>query len=227
MLLVIVIYATTLLLVGLFATPNNYDSMTYHLARIAHWQQDQSIAFYGTNIPRQNFMSPWAEWLMFQLILLQGDDQLVNLVQGFSYIGCMIAASLITELLGGTRRDAIFAAFFIATLPAATFEATSTQNDLVMSFWLLCCVYACLKLWSQPGWLGASFRREPRPWHSHQNRCHDLWPASLSLGGVGLDPPRSSEKPRASGPDRRHRPHPERRPFHPQFPHHRPPHGPR
>jgi len=156
MLLVIVIFTTTLLLIGLFATPNNYDSMTYHLARVAHWQQDQSIAFYGTNIPRQNFMPPWAEWLMFHLILLQGDDHLVNLVQGFSYIGCMIAASLITELLGGTRRDGIFAAFFVATLPAATFEATSTQNDLVMSFWLLCCVYACVKLWSRPDWLGAS-----------------------------------------------------------------------
>lgn len=154
MLLAIAVFSIVLLLVGLFATPNNYDSMTYHLARVAHWRQDQSISFYGTNIPRQNYMPPWAEWVMLQLTLLQGDDQLVNIVQWMSYVGCMIGVYLITGLLGGSRRARIISAFFMATLPGATFEATSTQNDLVMSFWLICTVYGCIKLSLRPSWLG-------------------------------------------------------------------------
>jgi hypothetical protein len=149
----IMVFTLALLLVGLVATPNNYDSMTYHLARVAHWAQDQSISFYGTNIPRQNFMPPWAEWVMLQLTLLEGDDRLVNLVQGSCYVGCMLGAAVITERLGGSRRDGIIAAFFVATLPEATFEATSTQNDLVMSFWLICAVYGCVKLSRNADWL--------------------------------------------------------------------------
>jgi hypothetical protein len=152
MILIIALFAFTLGLVALVATPNNYDSMTYHLARMGHWMQNQSIAFYGTNIARQNFMPPWAEWAMLQLTLLQGNDRLVNLVQWLSYCGCMIGASVITELLGGSRRDGVIAAFFVGTLPGAVFESTSTQNDLVLSFWLICCVYACMKLSLQPGW---------------------------------------------------------------------------
>ncbi len=152
MILVIVAYALVLFAVALWATPNNYDSMTYHLARVAHWQQAHSINFYATNNPRQNYMPPWAEWAFFQLVLLQGDDRLVNLIQWLCYCGCLIGASLITELLGGSRRDGIIAAFFVGTMPAAIFEATSTQNDLVMSFWLMCIVYGCIKLSRDSGY---------------------------------------------------------------------------
>jgi hypothetical protein len=152
LLLVLAIFTSTLLAVAIVATPNNYDSMTYHLARMAHWMQEQTIAFYGTNNARQNFMPPLAEWTMLHLTLLQGDNRLVNLVQWFSYGGCILGTSLITELLGGSRRDGIIAAFFVATLSGAIFESTSTQNDLVMSFWLVCAVYGCIKLSLQPGW---------------------------------------------------------------------------
>ncbi len=147
-------FVLVLFFVGLFAVPNNFDSMTYHLARVAQWRQNHSIAFYGTENSRQNCMPPWAEWTMLQLTLLQGSDRLVNLVQWLSFIGCMIGASLITERLGGSRRDAIIAAFFVATLPGAIYESTSTQNDLVMSFWLICAAYGCVKATAEAGWTG-------------------------------------------------------------------------
>ncbi len=146
MLIAIFCFTAVLLFVAILAAPNNYDSMTYHLARVGHWVQDQSIAFYGTSIPRQNYMPPWSSWAMLQLVLLQGDDRLVNLVQWLSYSGCILGASLVTERLGGTRRLGILAAFFVASLPMAIFESTTTQNDLVMSFWLICVVYACIQL---------------------------------------------------------------------------------
>jgi hypothetical protein len=38
------------LVTALLAPPNNWDSMTYHMARVAHWKQNRSVDFYPTNI---------------------------------------------------------------------------------------------------------------------------------------------------------------------------------
>lgn len=44
--------------------PNTYDSMTYHMARVAHWMQNESVGYYLTHIGRQNQMGPGAEYLI-------------------------------------------------------------------------------------------------------------------------------------------------------------------
>ena len=38
---------------ALSSVPNTWDSMTYHLPRIEHWLQNQSLGFYPTSITRQ------------------------------------------------------------------------------------------------------------------------------------------------------------------------------
>src|SRR5262245_34735719 len=38
------------LAVALAAAPNNFDSMTYHLGRVAHWMQNHDVRPYPTNI---------------------------------------------------------------------------------------------------------------------------------------------------------------------------------
>ncbi|HSO12589.1 MAG TPA: hypothetical protein VLT51_09455, partial [Anaerolineales bacterium] len=40
------------------AAPNTWDSMTYHLSRVMHWEQNQSLAFYPTSISRQLYLGP-------------------------------------------------------------------------------------------------------------------------------------------------------------------------
>src|SRR5580765_7656827 len=47
--------------VALFAVPTTWDSMSYHLARVAHWAQNHTVAFYPTHIVRQLYQPPWAE----------------------------------------------------------------------------------------------------------------------------------------------------------------------
>lgn len=39
-------------MLALFAVPTTGDSMTYHLARVAHWVQDHTVAFYPTQFVR-------------------------------------------------------------------------------------------------------------------------------------------------------------------------------
>ena len=47
---------------GLWAYPNNWDSMTYHLTRVEHWMQRQTVIHYATNNVRQVSQPPLAEY---------------------------------------------------------------------------------------------------------------------------------------------------------------------
>jgi len=69
------------LLVALIAPPNNWDSMTYHMARVMYWMQHQSVAHYPTHNPRQLDSPPWSSFAIMHLQLLSGGDRFANLVQ--------------------------------------------------------------------------------------------------------------------------------------------------
>ena len=152
MALVIYGFATVLGLVAAYAIPNNWDSMGYHLARVAYWRQYSSISFFATNNPRQNNMGPFAEWAILQLSYLQGHIVLANTIQWVSYLGCILTVSEMCRLMGGNPRERMITAFFCATLFMAILQATSTQNDLVESFWLALTAYGCVRSIVIPSW---------------------------------------------------------------------------
>lgn len=145
----------TLGLIALVAAPNTWDSMTYHLSRVMHWQQDRSVLDYPTNIERQLFELPGAEFIVLQFQLLVGSDQAANLVQWFSMVGSVLGVSLIAQQLGASRRGQIIAALVVATLPMGILQATSTQTDYTVAFWLVCLVSFLLAFQSQPHWTNA------------------------------------------------------------------------
>ncbi len=122
------------------APPNTYDSMAYHMARVAHWAADGTVANYPTNILRQLYEAPWSEWAILQLQVLSGGDQLANLVQWSSMVGCVVGVSLIAQQLGSLLRGQVLAAIVVATLPMGILQASSTQTDYVVAFWLVCSV---------------------------------------------------------------------------------------
>lgn len=127
-------------LIALAAPPNTWDSMTYHMGRVAHWAQNGSVAHFATHIPRQLQYPPWAEFAILQLQVLSGGDRLANLVQWGAYVGCIVGVGLIAALLGADRGGQVLAGVVAATLPMALLQASSTQNDLVVSLWLVCLV---------------------------------------------------------------------------------------
>lgn len=137
-------------LIALLASPNNWDSMTYHLPRIMHWQQNNSIGFYDTSVTRQLYSSPGAEYLILYLQLLAGGDRLANFIQWFALLGSLFVIWNITKQLGGNYYSRVFAVLFTASIPMAILQATSTQTDLIASFWILCSVYLILKMIKDP-----------------------------------------------------------------------------
>ena len=137
--------------IAMLAPPNNWDSMTYHMPRVAHWSQNGSVAHYPTHILRQLWLGPWAEFAIMHLYLLAGGDRLANLVQWLAFAGCAVGVAVVTGELGGGRQARGLAAVACATLPMAIAQASSTQNDLVASFWLLSLGYWVLRFRAAPG----------------------------------------------------------------------------
>ena len=126
------------LFVALKAPVQTYDSLSYHMSRVAHWAQNRSVAIYTTGIERQNMMGPFAEYAVLHLYVLQGGDLPVNLVDWLAYLGCILGAAFVAGRLGSGARGRLIAAAFAAGLPMAIAQASSTMTDLVVAFWILC-----------------------------------------------------------------------------------------
>ena len=145
-----------LALMGLLAVtawhyaPNNWDSMTYHLARIVHWQQQNSVTFYATHIDRQIQLQPGAEFILLHMQILSGGDQFANLLQWVALLFGSLNISWIARKFGANGKGQVFAAIFCWTLPMAILQASSTQNDLVVSAWLSAFIALSLELMDEP-----------------------------------------------------------------------------
>jgi hypothetical protein len=144
LLLVLLLFITTLFLVARIAPPNTNDSLSYHMSRVMHWIQNQDLSHYPTTIDRQLWMPPLAEMAVMQLYLFKGDDGLSNLVQWFSMGASLVVASLVARRLGADNTGQLFAALFCATLPMGILQATSTQTDYATAIWLVALAYYAL-----------------------------------------------------------------------------------
>lgn len=144
LLLAIVSIITLVGVIAIVAPPNTWDSMTYHMSRVVHWIQNGSVAFYPTyNLP-QLFHPPFAEYAIAHLQILSGTDRYANLIQWLAMIGSAIAVSAIAQELKADGKGQVFAAVFAVTIPMGILQASSTQNDYAVSFYILCLAYFVL-----------------------------------------------------------------------------------
>jgi len=127
------------------APPNTYDSLTYHMSRVAHWAQEKGVVPYASGVLRQNYMSPGSEMLILHTYILTQSDRFANLVQWFAMIISLIAISQITADLGAKTRGQLLAVLFAATLPMGIAQASSTMTDYVTAAWVILAVCAVMK----------------------------------------------------------------------------------
>ena len=146
-----VAYLVVLLLctgtIAWIAPPNTFDSMTYHMSRVMHWRQNETVAFYPTSILRQLFSAPWAEYAILHTMILSGTDRFANFVQWFCMLSSLIVVSGVAKELGANRRGQLLASVVCATIPMGILQSTSTQNDYVVSLWVLCVAWLALRLY--------------------------------------------------------------------------------
>lgn len=118
--------------------PQTSDSLNYHMSRVAHWAQNQSVAHYPTDIEVQNSRSPGAEYLSLQYYVVLQGDRAVNFVQWYAMLGSLIGVYFLAGLVGASRRGQLAAAGFAASLPMGIVQASNTMTDYVAAFWLVC-----------------------------------------------------------------------------------------
>lgn len=138
--------AALLLAIAAVAPANTIDSLRYHLPRIAHWLQDGSLNHYAASYHNQLWSPPWSELAILHLMALWGGDRLANLVQWSTMVGSALAISAIAREIGASRRGQLLSAVFGLTAPMAVLQATSTQTDYVVGFWILTTVLLLLRL---------------------------------------------------------------------------------
>lgn len=130
---------------AVLTVPYNWDSMTYHLARIAYWRQNQSVAHYATNIVRQITSPVLAEFVNLHVyVLMNGNDIFLQLLQCFSYITNAVFIYGIAHKLGVKNRLCALAGILFMTMPIAFGESLTTQVDHYSAMWLFFYVYILL-----------------------------------------------------------------------------------
>jgi 4-amino-4-deoxy-L-arabinose transferase-like glycosyltransferase len=133
------------LLLCLTLPPNNWDSLTYHLARTAAWYQHGGV-YWIPNAPteRQNAFPAGAELAVLWSFVAGRSDRVAALPQ-FLAQGAAIAATYgIAVRIGATRSGAAFAALLVPTLAIVALESTTTQNDLVAASFVATAAYFVL-----------------------------------------------------------------------------------
>jgi len=121
------------------APVQTWDSLTYHMSRVAHWAQNASLRPFATGIERQLYMPPGAEIAYLQAYVLGGGDRWVNLVNWMAWVCAAVAASFVAGRLRAPRTTQLAAAALVISLPMAVIQASNTMTDLLVGLWLLAC----------------------------------------------------------------------------------------
>ncbi len=140
------IFLLFLFAIAILQAPNNWDSMTYHLPKVLHWIAHKNVDHYATHIGRQVALNPMAEYFILHTFLLTANDYFANTVQCWAMVGVVVLSSLIAQHLGASFRGQLLAGFLTLSVPIAVLEATSTQNDLVLTYFVLASIWAFGKL---------------------------------------------------------------------------------
>ena len=125
------------LVLAIAVAPNNFDSMTYHLSRAAYWLQFHTIEQFPGATVRQGTFPPNAEILTGWTMLLTKGDRFTQVIQWAAMLGAALSVYCWARVLAWERQAAVFAALVFATVPQVVMQSTSTQNDLVVTAFLL------------------------------------------------------------------------------------------
>lgn len=139
------IYAAVMVVCALIIIPYNWDSMTYHCARLFHWAQNKSVAHYATGNSRQVSSPVLAAFVNVNVyILTKNGGSVLNLLQCVSYLSNGMLVYSVAKKLQLSSKSCVLSAVLFYSMPIAFAEALTTQVDNFSAFWLLSFVYLIL-----------------------------------------------------------------------------------
>ncbi|MFI3175916.1 MAG: glycosyltransferase family 39 protein [Eubacteriales bacterium] len=147
---VVLLFLTWLIafVIAVIHIPYNWDSMTYHLPRIAHWVQNESVQHFASNDDRLIASPVLAAYTNLCSFLWFGQEvRVLNLLQCFAYGVNAYLVYGIAVIIGAKKKYAYVATLLFLTMPIAFAEATTTQVDHYSTMWLLCFAYLLIPFW--------------------------------------------------------------------------------
>ena len=138
---ILVVLSVVLFVGAVFTVPYNYDSMSYHLARIGYWIDHQSVEHYICNIDGLIYSPVFAEYNLLHMMLLGGNDTFVNFLQYISMFGAAYFIFHSIRALGTNRTFSMFGTFVFMTMPLTISQSITTQNDLFVTVFFAIFVY--------------------------------------------------------------------------------------
>jgi hypothetical protein len=125
--------------------PNNWDSMTYHLSRVAYWFQHGGIAYVpDAHTQRQNAFPPNSELEILYTFAFLRSDLAAVLPQLAAEGALLLAVVGLARRLDFSRAAAVLAGLLTATLAQVALQSTTTQNDLTVAALVAACAYFLL-----------------------------------------------------------------------------------
>jgi hypothetical protein len=124
------------LIVG--TAPNNWDSLSYHLARAALWSQKDRIGYVADAYDeRLNASLPNSEIALAFLVEIGRNEHLAGFVQLAAALAIAVGVFALARKLGLPSSQAAFGSLLVLTLPIVVLQASTTQNDLVAASFLV------------------------------------------------------------------------------------------
>lgn len=119
------------LVTGLLVAPNNWDSLTYHLSRGAHWLQQGSLDFFSPTSSRENTMSPLGDLVFAHLQMGSGDAGVAFLGQWVAGMIVLIGVGILAQTVFENSRVTALSVLAAATVPMLLAQMSTTQVDLL------------------------------------------------------------------------------------------------
>jgi hypothetical protein len=134
-----------LLALAFFTPANDWDALSYHLARAAFWKQEHGVVLIGDVADsRLNVNPPNAEIGQLATMLLAENDRWVALPQLLAYAALALSVAGLARRIGLGVAEAAFSGLVFATLPVVALQASGALNDLVAASFLALAVYFVL-----------------------------------------------------------------------------------
>lgn len=146
LLFLIFLILTLTFIQGIIYPPNNWDSMTYHLARVPNWLSHQSVEHYPTHTLRQLYQPPFSSFVIMNFNTLSRNDLFSNSIQFFLLVFSLTAITKIVKYLKLSQKWVIIAIVLIVTIPEVILQASGTFNDIIVSYFILLSVYYGIKV---------------------------------------------------------------------------------
>ena len=136
---------------ALLTPVNDWDALSYHLARAAFWKQEHGIAYIeGAADSRLNHNPPNASIGQLATMLLAGNDRYVAIPQLLAYAALVTCVAGLARRIGLGAKEATFAALAFATLPVIALQGSGGLNDLVVASFLGAAAYFALQAGRAP-----------------------------------------------------------------------------